>query len=444
MNQSIFKSNDIRAIYPAEINEDDAYKIGRFFIEQSGAKKVVVGRDSRLSSPALAQSLARGLTEQGADVFDLGQAPTEIVYFAVGKFGYDAGIIVTASHNPKEYNGFKMIKSGKDILEWVRGKDLAGILQKKEFQNPKKTGKIKKVDVWKDFQKHIFSFVDVKKIKLLKVVIDASNGVAGKIIDLFKDKLPINIVPLNFEPDGSFPSHSPNPLLEESSRQISQKVQEEQADFGIIFDGDGDRIFLVDEKGNFIKGDISLLLLAKYFLTKEPGSGVAYNLICSKAVPDFVKKWGGRPIRRPVGFVNIREGMMEENGIMGGEVSGHYCFKDNYYCDSGQIAFLIFLQIISESGGKVSELLSEFSIYAKESEINFEVEDKEKVLEAVKQRYSDGHQDFLDGVTVEYDDWWFNVRPSNTEPLLRLTIEANTKQILEEKKRELTNFINNY
>ena len=441
INPGIFKSYDIRGIYPNELNEQDAYNVARFFIEYTGAKKVVVGCDSRLSSPILLQSLIRGLTEQGADVFNLDQVPIEVVYFTVGKFNYDAGIIVTASHNPKEYNGFKMVKKDKDKLEWIRGIDLLGITEKNEFSVPKKTGKVKEINVWKDFQRHIFSFVDIEKIKPLKVVIDASNGVAGRAINSFKEKLPINIIPLNFEPDGNFPNHPPNPLLEESSEQISQVIKESKADLGVIFDGDGDRIFLVDEKSNFTKGDISLLLLAKYFLTKGPGSVVVYNLICSKAVPEFIKKWGGKPIRRPVGFVNIREGMMKENGAMGGEVSGHYCFRDNYYCDSGMIAFLIFLQIISESGKKVSELLKEFSIYAKESEINFEIKDKEKVLEAVEQNYSDGKQDYLDGVTIEYENWWFNVRPSNTEPIVRLTIEAESKNLLTEKIKEISDLI---
>ena len=260
---------------------------------------------------------------------------------------------------------------------------------------------------------------------------------AGEVIPMIERKLPVKIIPLNFKLDGNFPAHPSNPLLEGVTDQISKEVKKRKADFGFIFDGDADRIFLIDEKGNFVRADITLLFLAEYFLEKNPGKGVAYNVICSKSVPEFIKKWGGNPIRTPVGFLNVQKGILKNNGIMGGELSGHYCFKDNFYSDSGMIAFLTLLQIISASGKKVSEIARELSPYAKSAEINFEVENKEKIINKIKEKYSDGKQDYLDGVTVEYKNWWFNIRPSQTEPFLRLTIEADTKEILDQKKKEL-------
>jgi len=437
INPSIFRSYDIRGIYPTELNEKTAYKIGQGFVEYTKTKNVVVGRDMRLSSPALFEALTKGITTQDADVYNIGEVPTECLYFAVGHYGYDAGVIITASHNPKEYNGFKMVKKRGDRVDVIRGEEMGKIIEGDVFSEPEKKGTIKDIDIWQDFLNHIFSFIDVNKIKPFKVVIDAGNGMAGKVIPQITPKLPIEVIPLNFNLDGNFPAHSSNPLLEGAADQISKEVREKKADFGFIFDGDADRIFLIDEQGRLVKGDVSLLLLAKYLLGKNPGKGVAYNVVCSKAVPELVKKWGGRPVRTPVGFVNVREGLLKNDGIVSGEVSGHFSFKDNYYLDSGFIVFLILLQIISEIGKKVSEITAELSPYSKTDEFNFEVKDKEVVLNKFKEKYSDGKQDYLDGVTVEYDNWWFNIRPSNTEPLVRLTIEADTSELLKEKKKEL-------
>ena len=269
-------------------------------------------------------------------------------------------------------------------------------------------------------------------------MVDAGNGMSGKVIPLMEKRLPIKIIPLNFELDGSFPAHLSNFLEQGVTDQISEKINSEKADF----DGDADRIGLVDEKGSLIKGDMTLLFLAKYFLKKNPGSAIAYNLICSKAVPEFIGKWGGKPVKTKVGFVNVKEGLLENNGILGGELSTHYCYKDNFYGDSGFLTLLILLSTISGFDKKVSEMAEELSPYFKESEINFEIEDKEGMINKVKEKYSDGKQDYLDGVTVEYKDWWFNIRPSNTEPLIRLTIEADTQELLEEKKKELTALVN--
>ncbi len=440
LNKEIFKSYDIRGIYPSELNEDLAFDIGRSFVQYAGVKRVVLGQDARISSPAVFLALAKGIQAQGGQVYDIGQAPTECLYFAVGNYDFDAGIMITASHNPKEYNGLKMMKKFGNDIEMVRGKDL---LLKIELDHFKTDGdpQINKKDIWKDFINHILSFVDLSEIVPMKIVVDASSGVAGIVLEKIKDKLPVEIIPLNFEPDGNFPNHSPNPLEEGSSDKISETIKNQKADFGIMFDGDADRIFLADETGQLVRADATLLLLAKYFLEKNPGMAIAYNAICSKAVPEFVEKWGGKPIKTQVGFVNVREGLMQNNGIMGGELSGHYCFKDNFYMDSGMISFLVLLQIISKDGRKVSEIVKELSPYKKSPELNFKVADKDAILEKVKQKYSDGKQDFLDGITVEYNDWWFNVRPSNTEPVLRLTIEADTQEILDQKQKELIKIV---
>jgi phosphomannomutase len=440
INKEIFKSYDIRGIYPSELNEEVAFEIGRAFIRKTKAKSAVVAQDARLASPALFRALTAGLSAEGAKVYDIGQTPTECLYFAVGTHGFDAGVMVTASHNPKEYDGFKsVVKDGKDI-QIISGKDLLAEV-KDDNSMPGELVEIEKKDIWHDYINHVLSFVDLSEIVPMKIVVDASSGVAGHAISRLQDKLPVEIIPLNFEPNGNFPNHAPNPLLEGSADQIKKEIIKQKADCGFIFDGDADRVYLITEEGEFVKADITLTLLAKYFLQKNPGAGIAFHVTCSKSVGEFVKKYGGRPIRTKVGFINIQKGLRENDGVMGGELSGHYCFKDNYYSDSGMIAFLTLLQIISQDGRKVSEIMKELSIYVKDPEINFEVKDKDAMIEKIKQKYADGRQDTLDGVTIEYKDWWFNVRPSNTELLLRLTVEADTQEILEEKQRELTKLI---
>lgn len=443
ISSNIFRSYDIRGIYPAELNKETAYLIGQAFVKYIGAKKIVVGHDMRLSSPDLLESMCRGIVDSGCSADNIGEIPTEVLYFSVGHHKYDGGIMITASHNPKEYNGFKFIKKDRKGFLMIRGKDLYDSVRKGDFTITKKKGKIKELDARQGYIGYIFSLFNVKKIKPFKIVIDAGNGMAARIIPLLEKKLPIQIIPLNFKIDGSFPSHPSNPLEEGVTNQIREAIKKEKADFGFIFDGDSDRIFLIDEQGNLIKGDATFLLMARYFLEKNPGAGFSYNAICSKAVPELINKWGGKAFRTPVGFVNVQESLIKNNGIMGGELSGHYCFKDNFYGDSAFMAFLALLNIISESGKPISGMIAEVSLYAKASEINFKIENKEAVINKIKEKYSDGKQDYLDGVTVEYKDWWFNIRPSNTEPILRLTIEAKTKDLLEEKKRELNSFILN-
>lgn len=458
INQTIFKSYDVRGIYPSELDDQTAYLIGRAFVRYTSAYKVLTAFDARLSSLNLLKNIVDGMTTEDVQVCNIGRLPTECLYFALGFYDFDAGVMITASHNPKEYNGFKMIKKigSTNALEMVRGKDLlakAQAIDSKIKESAMSTTVIRisdikenialHKDVLPDYLNFVLSFADASVIKSFKIVIDASNGVMGKVIEGLKEKLPVEIIGLNFEPDGNFPNHSPNPLASGSSEQIRAKIKEEKADFGFMFDGDGDRVFLVNELGELVSADVTLLLLAKYLLEENPGASITYNAICSKATPEFIKKWGGMPIRTPVGFVNVREALIKNRGLIGGELSGHYCFKNFFYMDSGVLAFLILLQAVSRDGRKVSEIVKEFSPYFKAAEINFIVDDKEKIIEKVKKEYVSGKQDFLDGITVEHSDWWFNLRPSNTEPLLRLTIEANSPEMLELKKEELSNLINN-
>jgi phosphomannomutase len=297
-------------------------------------------------------------------------------------------------------------------------------------------------DIYPQYIPHVLSFVDVKKIKPFTVVVDAGNGMSGKVVPMLEKYLPVKVIRLNFELDGNFPAHPSNPLMPESQVAITQAVREHKADFGVIFDGDTDRLFFVDEKGQFIRADFSLLVLAKEFLRREPGKGIVYNVICSKIVPEKIVEWGGKPLRSKVGYVNISMMMREQDGIMGGELSAHYSFRDNATSDSGFISWLILMQLISEDGRKLSEIISEFQRYAKSDEINIEVEDRNAVVSAVKKKFADGKQDELDGLTVEYDQWWFNVRSSNTEPLLRITAEADSEELLSTKSKELLSFIN--
>jgi len=438
INPIIFKSYDIRGIYPSELNEDAAYAVGRAFARKSKAKKVTVGSDARISGPVLKKALIRGITDEGVDVKDIGLVSIDAIYFCVGKLGDEAGIMITASHNPKEYNGFKMVAKN---MQWIRGEELLQEVKDLPLEISDRKGEVKEEDIIAPLINHILSFVDVDKIEPFKVVVDAGNGMAGKIIPILTESLPLNIIPLNFKLDGNFPAHPSNPLLPESQKQVCETVVREKADFGVIFDGDTDRLIFVDEKGSPIPADMTLLLLAKLFLEREPGAGIVYNVICSRAVPELIKEWGGRPLRSKVGFINLMVMMKEQNGIMSGELSSHYAFRDNCYADSGFIAFVLILQLLSEYNQPLSEIVKPFFKYFKAAESNFEIQDKAAVIEKIKQKYSDGKQDFLDGITVEYKDWWFNVRPSNTEPLLRLTVEADTQELLKEKQKELTRFI---
>jgi phosphomannomutase len=440
LNFSIFKSYDIRGIYPQELNEEAAYAIGRAYARRVKTAEILVGSDMRLSGPALKTELIRGITDEDVNVIDIGLVPIDAVYFAVRKQGYQAGVMITASHNPKEYNGFKLPLPG---IGWVRGEELREDVVNLPALEGKTTGNVRESDIMPDYIQHVLSFCDIKKIKPFKVVVDAGNGMAGKVVPLLAPHLPIEIIPLNFELDGNFPAHPSNPLLPESQVQIRDKILETKADCGVIFDGDTDRLFFVDETGAFVPADLTLLILAKEFLRREPGAGIVYNVICSRIVPETIKKWGGRPIRAKVGFVNLMEAMHKHGGIMSGELSAHYSFRDNGYADSGFIAWLILLQLLSQDGRRLSQIVSEFSVYDKSPEINIEMDaaTRKTAIRRLKDAYKTAAQDELDGLTVTFADWWFNVRESNTEPLLRITIETPNTQMTEEKKEEILKII---
>lgn len=439
INPKIFKPYDIRGIYPKELNEETAYVIGRVFARRAQAKEVVVGSDMRLSGPVLKAKLMAGINAEGVDVVDIGLVPIDAIYFAVGILKYPAGIMITASHNPKEYNGFKMVLKN---MNWLRGEELRDDVLNFSGKKSALMGKIKVVDILPEYINYLLSFCNFEKIKPFKVVVDAGNGMAGKIIPLLQKHLSIKVIPLNFELNGNFPAHPSDPSLPESQAQIKQEIKKQKADFGVIFDGDTDRLIFINEKGQSIQADLILLVLAREFLNREPGKGIVYNVICSKVIPEKIKEWGGKPIRSKVGYVHISQAMRENDGIMGGELSSHYSFRDNAYADSGFIAWLILLQLLSEDGRPLSEIVKDFQKYFKSDEINIELSNREAVIAKIKEEYSDGKQDELDGLTVEYNNWWFNTRPSNTESLLRVVVEANTQRLLKQKTKALIDFVN--
>jgi len=442
IDQTIFKAYDIRGTYPDQLNEEIAYKVGRALVEFLSPKNLAVGRDMRLSSPKLWESLTRGIVEGGCDVIDIGLVSTDCLYFAVGKFGYDAGVMITASHNPPEYNGFKMCRKEAVPLSGEAGIDqIKALMLKDDFPPPKKLGRIEKRDVDSAYVQHLLSFVDKDKIKPFKIVIDAGNGMAGKIIPELFSHLRCNVIPMFFELDGSFPHHLASPIEPENIAPLRERVLAEKADLGAAFDGDADRMFLVDENALPLGGDMVTALVAKNLLKKERGATILYNLICSKAVPQIIESSGGKAIRTRVGHALIKPLMKKHNAIFGGEHSGHFYFKNNWFADSGLIALLVCLELISEEDKPLSALVKSIDPYFRSGEINSQVNDIPKKLKEIEEHYSSAKIDHLDGVTVDFGDWWFNVRPSNTEPLLRLNIEANTKEKLEEKKEELLKLI---
>ena len=444
IDPSIFKAYDIRGTYPDQVNADVAYKIGYALAAILGPHTVAVGRDMRGSSDELFESLARGITDQGADVVDLGLISTDGLYFAVGKFGFDSGVMITASHNPKEYNGFKICKkmaeplSGSDgldkLLDYIKNNTIP------ETKNPER-GVINRRNIDTDYAAHCLSFIDVHKLKPFKVVIDAGNGMAGKTVPPVLEKLPLHTIPLFFELDGNFPNHPASPIELENLRALQAKIAEVNADFGVAFDGDADRMFLVDRNGTQVGGDMVTALVAKSLLKKHADETVVYNLICSRAVPELVERNGGTPIRSRVGHALIKPLMKKHNAIFGGEHSGHFYFRENWFADSGLIAFLVATELLSEENRPLHEMVADINPYVRSGEINSRVDSIPDKIEAVSKAFEDGEQDRMDGLTVQYDDWWFNLRPSNTEPLLRLNVEAGDKELLDQKVEKLLSII---
>jgi phosphomannomutase len=444
LDPKVFKAYDIRGIYPAELDEEGAYAIGRAYVEQFGPRQIAVGRDMRLSSPAMAAALTRGAVDAGCEVLDLGLVGTEMVYFAVGELDLDGGVAVTASHNPKEYTGMKIVRRGalpvggeSGLLE-IRDRALKG------FGEAPAAGSVREVDIWPDYVERVLSFVDVEAIARLKVVIDAANGMAGVMLPPVLERLPqVEGVRYFFEPDGAFPNHEPNPLLPENREFIVERTKAEAAHFGVAFDGDADRCFFVDDEGNFVPGDFVTALLAESILAKEPGAKIIYDVRASWAVPETIEKAGGVPLVNRVGHAYIKHRMREEGAAFGGEVSGHYYFRGFSQADSGVVPFLLMLELASRKGQKLSEILRPYrERYFITGELNTPVPDVALKLKELEERFADeGEISHLDGISIVAEDWHFNVRPSNTEPLLRLNLEARSEELMERRRDEVLDVI---
>jgi phosphomannomutase len=440
LDPKVFKAYDVRGIYPDELDEAGAEAIGRAYVEQFEPRRMAVGRDMRLSSHAMQEAFMRGATSAGADVVDLGLVGTEMVYFAVGSLGLEGGAMVTASHNPKEYTGMKLVRrgalpvGGESGLFDVRDRALAS----NDLPQARSPGSLESHDIWPAYVERVLSFVDVTAINPLRVVIDAANGMAGAMLPPVLVRLPVEAVRCYFEPDGSFPNHEPNPLLPENREFIVRKTLEEGADLGVAFDGDADRCFFVDDTGEFVPGDFVTALFAESLLDKEAGAKVIYDVRASRAVPETIERAGGVPLVNRVGHAFIKARMRKEDAAFAGEVSGHYYFRDFSQADSGVIPFLLMLELISKRGRRLSEILAPLrSRYFITGELNTPVPDVALKLQELKERYADGHVSHLDGISVDFDDWHFNVRPSNTEPLLRLNLEATSAELMEQKRDEV-------
>ncbi len=443
LDPKVFKAYDVRGLYGAELDEEGAYAVGRAYVEQFEPRRIAVGRDMRLSAPSMAAAAIEGARDGGADVVDIGLAGTEMIYFAVGSLGLDGGIAVTASHNPKEYTGMKIVRrgalpvGGESGLLDVRDRALRG------FGEPARRGDVSEADIYPAYVDQVLSFVDVSAIRPLRIVIDAANGMAGAMLTPVLERLPIETVRCYFEPDGSFPNHQPNPLLPENREFIVAKTLGEGADFGVAFDGDADRCFFVDDAGEFVPGDFATALLAELILGREPGSKIIYDVRASWAVPETIEAAGGVPLVNRVGHAFIKHRMRAEDAAFGGEVSGHYYFRDFCQADSGVVPFLLMLEIVSRKGQKLSEILRPYrERYFITGELNTPVPDVPLKLQELKERFApEGRISHLDGISVDAEDWHFNVRPSNTEPLLRLNLEARSRELMERKRDEVLEVI---
>jgi phosphomannomutase len=440
LDAKVFKAYDVRGIYPDELDEAGAEAIGRAYVEQFEPRRIAVGRDMRLSSPTMQDAVIRGATAAGCDVLDIGLVGTEMVYFAVGSLGLEGGIMVTASHNPKEYTGMKIVRRGALPVGGESGLlDVRDRAVSNTGNENAKAGSAQAYDIWPEYVARVLSFIDVASIRPLKVVIDAANGMAGTMLPPVLDHLPIETVPCCFEPDGSFPNHEPNPLLPENREFIVRKTLDEGADLGVAFDGDADRCFFVDDTGEFVPGDFVTALFAESILAREPGANVIYDVRASHAVPDTVERAGGVALVNRVGHAFIKARMRKDDAVFAGEVSGHYYFRDFTQADTGVIPFLLMLELISQKGRKLSEILAPLrERYFITGELNTPVADVALKLQELKERYgNEGTVSHLDGLSVDAREWHFNVRPSNTEPLLRLNLEATSQELMEEKRDEV-------
>jgi len=442
IDPKLFKAYDVRGLVPKEWGPPEAEAVGRAIPPVLGVKQVCVGRDMRVSSPEMAAAVIRGIRAAGADVVDIGEVSSDALYFAVGHYGYESGVMITASHNPAAYNGMKMCRaqavpiSDETGLFAVRDMAVSG-----DYPPATRKGNVTTNDVLDAFAAHCLTFIDAKNLRPIKVVADAGNGMAGAVLPRVFAKLPqVTLVPMYFELDGRFPNHDANPLEQENVADLKKRVVAEGADLGVAFDGDADRMFLITEHGEFVGGDMTTALVATSLLRRNPGAAIVYNLICSRGVPEAVEKAGGVPVRSRVGHSFIKQLMRERDAIFGGEHSGHFYFRDNFYADSGLIALLSVLDALSVANVPLSQALAPLDHRARSGEINSEVKDAAATVVAVQDHYAGlpgASLDHLDGLTVNFPDWWFNLRPSNTQPLLRLNVEADNAQLLETRTAEV-------
>jgi len=443
LKPDIFKAYDVRGVYPDEVNEEAARSIGAAFVVYLDAKQIAVGRDMRLSSPGLAAAFIDGATSRGCDVVDYGMIPTDMLYFAVAADRLDGGVQITASHNPKQYNGMKMVRQEAFPLSGDAGiSDIRDMIAGDRLPRASAVrGRVTTKDALDRYVEHVMSFIDPSVVQPFDAVLDAGSGMGGLVAPALFDRLAVKTTRLCFEIDGRFPNHEANPLIEENRRDIVEAVVARKADIGIAWDGDADRCFFIDGSGEFIPGDFITALLAEAFLLKHPGATVVYDLRASHAVKDTVARYGGTALMNRVGHAFFKRRMRESNAIFGGEVTGHYYFRDNFYADNGFIPALLILELMSKKRQSLHELLEPLRRrYFISGEINTKLSSMDAVparLDAIAAKYADGHQYKLDGLSVEYSDWHFNVRPSNTEPLLRLNLEAVTREMMEARRDEV-------
>jgi phosphomannomutase len=445
LDPGIFKAYDVRGLYGEQIDDEVAYNLGRAFVrvlaelssKPASSLNVGLGRDMRLTAPELAALYREGMTAEGAHVIDAGQVGSEMLYFLVGSRGLDGGLMCTASHNPKEYTGAKLVREGAIALSGDQGiQDIRRLLEA-GLDEPPGGGTVEEVDLYDEFQASAMQFIEPGNVKRLKVVVDGGNGMAGPMVGPLLDQLGLDLVTTYWEPNGEFPDHEPNPLLEENRRFIIDKVRETGADLGIAWDGDADRCFFIDDTGSFVDGDFLTAILAEHLLAKNGGGAVLYDVRASRAVPDTVERVGGTAHVNRVGHAFFKTRMRDEGAIFGGEVSGHYYFHDFYNADSGTVPALLVLEKLSVEGRRMSDLVGDYrSRYFISGEINSTVEDAEGKMRELEERYADGRISKLDGISIDYDDWHFNVRPSNTEPLLRLNLESLVSQEDMERRRD--------
>ena len=443
----IFKAYDIRGIHPDQITAELAARIGRAFVAFLGARRIAVGRDMRLSSPELAAAFIDGARSQGADVVDYGLAGTDMLYYGVARDGLDGGAEITASHNPKQYNGMKLVRrqalplSGDAGIAEIRDMVIGDRIP----APPAVRGRLRSTQILDDYVEHVLGFIDPAAVRPYSLVLDAGSGIGGLVAPPLFDRLACRTTRLCFDIDGSFPHHEANPLLEENRRQVVERVTADGADGAIAWDGDADRCFFIDGEGGFVPGDFVTALLAEAFLRKQPGETVLYDVRASRAVADVVGRHGGTALMNRVGHAFFKKRMREENAVFGGEVTGHYYFRENFFADNGFIPALLVLELMSSRGATLSELLAPLrQRYFLSGEINTEMADMDAVrdtLERLAARYADARVHRMDGVSVDYDEWHFNVRPSNTEPLIRLNLEAADPGLMEEKRDEVLDVI---